>query len=346
MNALRGGLIAKLKSGKSAIQINAKDFLTILLEFKDRDTRNLAGPILAQWACGDFKYRYGVGNRSTSRMLIQLGNIAVPCLLKLINPDAQLLQLTKILKKISDKNEAGKLARALSKAVYKRRPGPARIEALMALKIIQARTKQAVLELNGIAADEILDIDTRRRAMQELADIGNQATLPVAMKFIRNFNEDLYIRDYSLKFIETVCDRRCSQLLKPILLSIKHKHVKIGAAIAALKIGGSAVLRKVLRALPTRDAYYPDDIKELSKWIIKNIGIKGRDSLRKSLQDRRHWPGQLIAITALGKLGTAKDIKLLQKVGLKMKKPVLWKSRGSITSMIKRSIRYINRARK
>jgi hypothetical protein len=321
-----------------ARQVLAKDFLGVLVLAGDQHTLDRAGQALVQWYAQDFRGRISLGKVSAIELLKRIGTPALPALHTLLRPEGELILLAKVIQGIGDRGGIRHAADLIGRVADGQAPH------------VPQRTLRALFTLGGRRAARLLariagterrySLRTRRMAAEEMRALAHRASLDVAARMGLDRSEDLYLRESSLVYLEKVCDASCAPYLSGLWPLLRERGLRFEAASAIIKIGGAAVLTRLLRDLPPKDTYGDKGLAGLAEDIRRGVGAAALPALRAALR-RAPWPGRILAMRALGHVGAASDAARLEALSGDRTRPKGWKVTTTLGEEAARAARHI-----
>lgn len=299
-------------SSDLASQVLAKDFLGLLVLAGDRPTAQRAGEGLVRWFVVDFPTRAALGKVSGLEITKVIGSPALPALHSLLaapTPRLDLLTIAKIVAGIGDAAGIAQAAELVGRAALAQGP---KIPERTLRTLFTLGGPRAAEHLGRIAANSKLSFPSRRAAAEELRALGHGAARDIAAKLAFTEDEDQFIRESCLVYLEKVCDASCAPMLEGLWRTLSVPGLIFESASALVKIGGVKTLGALLAKLPAGRGYTAKAIEGLADDLAKNLAASALAVLRTAAKEAR-GPGLLVAFRGLAKLGNADDAALLEK---------------------------------
>jgi HEAT repeat protein len=319
MDGLVKRLITRMRGSNpkatTQVQVQAKDALFSLRELAEDPRRRAMDTEVVRWVLGDWRKRRG-GEHSGQKIITTIGEPAAAIVAELIDQSstpvvASATMLSEVGSQGARDLAAGKLI-ALAKQQQ-----PTRMETIHALG--KLGSPKAVAYLSRVANKG--PFQQRLWAVRALAFHPDAEAISVATAIAGDSSlkeERAELRDAAFTLLEKTPHADSLQALAGFL---DHREdsaetaevVRYRAAEGILDGFGVEGLTKLLEALPSRYTYKQQDLEDYIEKDIRELGDDALPTLRAAL-DSESWIARLVAVRALGTMGTVEDAKALERL--------------------------------
>ena len=301
-------LLAMGKDGQPTaterVQREAKDALFVLRPWAAPDVQAVIDETLLDWLMIDLAGRMSAGGQGGEKILEAAGARAGQKLSDMIaapaSSEASRLEGARELGRLGDAASRERAGAALvEKARHERTPTEGTLQ-----EIGLVGGDHAVAYLTQLAEDSHGTEVTREKALLSLAQRGDPASLPAALRVAADSKAPGKIRDAGFQLAEKIGVPALGGLGK--LLTSKEELVRWRTVEAMLSAGKAEAVEPVLEGIAPTASYAKDDVRSYVVHDMRGVGPTAVPHLKKELASQSP-AARLCAVEALGELGTAAD---------------------------------------